>query len=266
MAAVQSPVLELDGITKTFKDRRNGEVTALRNVSLALFAGKCVGLVGASGSGKSTLARVMMQLLTPDEGTIRFNGEPLPKKLSSVQELDYRKHVQMIFQDPFASLNQVHTVAYHLRRALLRHDLVKKNELQPALKALLERVGLAPAEAYLSKKPFALSGGQRQRVAIARALAVAPRVVVADEPTSMLDVSIRAGVLRLLNELKEAQQLSMLLITHDLASARYLCDTICVINEGRIVERGETDKILNAPEHPYTQKLLSALPQLPTHE
>jgi len=263
MKPTQSPVLELQSISKNYKDPKGGVVQALKGVSLKLVPGHCVGLVGASGSGKSTLARIIMKLLPADHGQINFNGQPILQKATAAQELHYRKNVQMIFQDPFASLNPVHDVEHHLSRALLRHGLVDGASLKASLLELLERVGLSPAAEYLPKKPFELSGGQRQRVAIARALAVAPQVMIADEPTSMLDVSMRADILHLLNDLKVEQQLSMLLITHDLASARFLCDTICVINEGEIVETGPAETLLKQPQHEYTKQLLNASPQLP---
>ena len=257
-----TPVLELEGIQKTFRDPKYGDVEALKDVHLKLTPGHCVGLVGASGSGKSTLAKIIMRLLPADKGVLKFKGEAIGFKASAHQNNLYRKNVQMIFQDPFSSLNPVHTVAHHLTRAYKRHH-PRMDDAQATLCAILERVGLTPAMTYLEKKPFELSGGQRQRVAIARALAVAPSVVIADEPTSMLDASIRGDILKLLNALKVEKQLSMLLITHDLASARFLCDTICVINEGVIVESGPKESVLNAPKHGYTQKLLGASPQLP---
>ena len=253
------PLLELRGIHKTFRDKKHGDVQALRGVDLQLRPGHCVGLVGASGSGKSTLARILLNLVAPDCGEILFDREP-----ARVRDPRYRKNVQMIFQDPFASLNPVHTVGHHLTRAASLHRTFDSpGALRDVTVALLRQVGLEPPEEYLEKKPFALSGGQRQRVAIARALAVQPRVLVADEPTSMLDVSMRADVLHLLNELKVTQSLSMLLITHDLASARFLSDQICVIHQGVIVESGQTADVLHHPKHEYTKALLAASPQLP---
>ena len=262
MPELTTPVLELQGIEKTFQTANQGDVKALNGVDLKLRPGHCVGLVGASGSGKSTLAKIIMKLLPADVGVITYKSEVIPFKSNKTQETNYRKNVQMIFQDPFASLNPVHTVEHHLSRAFKRHHHDHSAE-QNTLKALLERVGLTPPETYLAKKPFELSGGQRQRVAIARALAVEPEVLIADEPTSMLDASIRADILELLKDLKVEKQLSMLLITHDLASAGFLCDTICVINEGEIVESGPIETVLKSPQHEYTQKLLAASPKLP---
>ena len=264
MNEIAAPVLELRNIKKKFKNDKNETIEALKGVSLNLIPGQCVGLVGASGSGKSTLAKIIMKLLPADEGELLFENRHFGDKGQWEQELLYRKNVQMIFQDPFSSLNPVHTVRHHLSRAFLRHQKLTATELETQLKSLLETVGLSPASEFLVKKPFEMSGGQRQRVAIARALAVDPQVIIADEPTSMLDVSIRADILYLLKDLKVEKQLSMLLITHDLTSARFLCDEICVINEGVIVETGATDTVLQAPQHEYTQKLLSASPQLPT--
>ena len=262
MPEATSPVLELQGITKTFQKAQQGHVKALNNVDLELRPAHCVGLVGASGSGKSTLAKIIMKLLPADVGVLKFKNEIIPFKSNKVQERGYRKNVQMIFQDPFASLNPVHTVEYPLSRAFKQHHH-DHTSIRENLCILLERVGLTPPDAFLAKKPFELSGGQRQRVAIARALAVEPTVIIADEPTSMLDASIRADILELLNALKVEKQLSMLLITHDLVSARFLCDTICVINEGEIVESGPIETVLKSPQDKYTQKLLAASPKLP---
>jgi oligopeptide/dipeptide ABC transporter ATP-binding protein len=168
--------------------------------------------------------------------------------------------MQMVFQDPFASLNPVHTVAYHLERPLLRHGRATGADLKPRVHALLESVGLTPAESFAHRYPHELSGGQRQRVAVARALAVEPDVIIADEPTSMLDVSTRRGVLQLLRGLTRERGIGILFITHDLASARHLADRILVLYAGRVVESGRTSEVLASPRHPYTRLLLSAVP------
>jgi peptide/nickel transport system ATP-binding protein len=238
-----------------------------------------VALVGESGSGKSTIARMLVRLSRPDGGEIRLDGVDVLAREPRGASLAFRGRVQMVFQDPFGSLNPIHSVAHHLERPLLRHGRV--DGLNPALSveshldaplrlsgkaalrqravALLRKVGLEPAEEYLERHPYELSGGQRQRVAIARALAVEPDLLVADEPTSMLDVSIRTGVLNLLARLKREQGLGIILITHDLASARYLADRIMVLYRGRIVEDGPSRAIVSSPSHPYTRALLASI-------
>jgi peptide/nickel transport system ATP-binding protein len=214
-----------------------GHARVLDGVSFDIAAGEAVALVGASGSGKSTVARILSGLDEPTAGEVECAGR-----------------VQMIFQDPFASLNPVHTVAHHLLRPLRIHQTAATVE------SLLETVGLLPAQDFARRRPHELSGGQRQRVAIARALAAAPEVLLADEPTSMLDASIRVGILDLLARLKSERRLAILLITHDLKSARYLCERAIVLRAGRVVETGRTARVLAEPAHEYTQKLLAAVP------
>ncbi|MFP2907650.1 ABC transporter ATP-binding protein [Pyxidicoccus sp. 3LFB2] len=233
--------------------------TLLNGVSFTLERGEIVALVGESGSGKSTLARVLARLDTPDGGSLRLGGNEV---LAGHQRasLEYRGRVQMVFQDPFASLNPVHTVAHHLERPLLRHGRATGADLKARVHALLESVGLTPAESFARRFPHELSGGQRQRVAVARALAVEPDVIIADEPTSMLDVSTRRGVLQLLRGLTKERGIGILFITHDLASARHLADRILVLYAGSVVESGRTAEVLSAPRHPYTRLLLSAVP------
>jgi peptide/nickel transport system ATP-binding protein len=252
----KAPLLQLEAVEKRFSSGglfgKKRSVAALDNVSLTVSRGEAVALVGESGSGKSTLARVVLRLTKPDSGAVLLDGFDVPASLA------YRARVQMIFQDPFASLNPVHTVLHHLARPLLRHRKATKATVRARATGLLETVGLEPAEEMLDRHPHQLSGGQRQRVAIARALAVEPDLLVADEPTSMLDVSLRAGILKLLKGLKE-RGLGILLITHDLASARALADRIAVLNKGRIVEEGPAAQVIGAPQHPYTRALLAAV-------
>ena len=214
-----------------------GPTRVLDGVSFDLDAGEAVALVGASGSGKSTVARILCGLLEPTSG-----------------DIECASRVQMIFQDPFASLNPVHTVWHHLFRPLRIHESTSTVE------SLLETVGLLPANDFARRRPHELSGGQRQRVAIARALAAEPEVLLADEPTSMLDASIRVGILDLLARLKAERRLAILLITHDLKSARYLCKRAIVLKGGRVVETGPTQRVLADPAHEYTQRLLAAVP------
>jgi peptide/nickel transport system ATP-binding protein len=220
--------------------KRFGDHVALADVSFEVARGEALALVGESGSGKSTAARIIAGLTPPTSGTVERSGV-----------------VQMIFQDPFASLNPVHTVGYHLARPLIRHRKARGNAAVTArTHELLEAVGLAPGAEIAAKYPHQLSGGQRQRVAIARALATEPDLILADEPTSMLDASIRIGVLNLLRDLKDERGIAIVLITHDLASARYLAERTVVLFRGRVVETGATSDLLAAPQHSYTQRLI----------
>jgi peptide/nickel transport system ATP-binding protein len=271
-AVITAPVLEARGLTKHFAihgsataaarrglARRPGQVVhAVDDVSLALPSAHVTAVVGESGSGKSTLARLLARLITPTTGEVLLNGQPVP----AAHQREYAKTVQMVLQDPFASLNPVHDVRYHLSRPFRVHRLAKSGpDLDEKIAAVLDRVALTPADAFVRKYPHELSGGQRQRVAIARALAVEPQVLLADEPVSMLDVSIRLGVLNLLGDLRDREGLAILYITHDIASARYLADEIAVMYAGQVVESGPAQRVTDEPSHPYTQLLLSAAPE-----
>lgn len=263
-------VLEARGVTKHFAVRRTGRdlvagkrraVHAVDDVSLQLRRGTVTALVGESGSGKSTVARLLAQLYPLTKGEIHLGGQPA-KAGRGRSFRSYVRRVQLIFQDPFASLNPVHTVRYHLTRALKIHGRAGSGEaeLEQNLTALLNRVQLTPPHQYLDKFPHELSGGQRQRVAIARALGADPQVLLADEPVSMLDVSIRLGVLNLLKDLKDRMHLAILYITHDIASARYFADSTLVMYAGRIVEGGDSETVTQHPAHPYTQLLIASAP------
>ena len=268
-------VLEADGLTKHFAVRKSGRqaltraprvVHAVDDVTLKLRRGRVTALVGESGSGKSTVARLLAQLYPRTGGDIRLHGESVTVS-GGRRFRAYNRKVQMIFQDPFASLNPVHTIRYHLTRALRIHGNAGSGrgkqgaaELQEALERLLDRVQLTPPTRYLDKFPHELSGGQRQRVAIARALAADPEALLADEPVSMLDVSIRLGVLNLLRDLKERLSLAILYITHDIASARYFADDTMVMYAGRMVEGGTSEVVTQNPAHPYTQLLINSAP------
>ncbi len=235
-------------------------VHAVEATSLALYPGRALALVGESGSGKTTVARLLARLVAPTAGRILFQGDPVTSNRRSAL-LRYRRHVQLIFQDPFSSLNPVHNVRYHLSRPLriYGHARTRAQETEQVL-ALLDKVNLSPARQFIEKLPHQLSGGQRQRVAIARALAVQPEVLLADEPVSMLDVSIRLDVLNLLLQLKEEERLAVLFITHDIASARYFAEDTLVMYAGQTVEGGPSDEVIQHPKHPYTQLLISAAP------
>jgi peptide/nickel transport system ATP-binding protein len=256
--------LEVRGLTKHFP-AGNGlidrsRVHAVDDVSFALRPGTITALVGESGSGKSTVARLLARLHDPTRGSILFEGHDVTGDKSRRDVLAYRSQVQMIFQDPFGSLNPVKTVRHHLARPLRIHGLATRQNVEARVLALLEQVGLVPPEKVADKYPHELSGGQRQRVAVARALAVQPTVVIADEPTSMLDVSIRIGILNLMADLKHDHGLAFLYDTHDLASARYVADTVLVMYAGQIVEQGPSEQVLHSPLHPYTQLLLASVP------
>jgi peptide/nickel transport system ATP-binding protein len=259
-----TPILDLRHLTKRFPAGgwiHPHRLHALEDISFTIERGQVVALVGESGSGKSTAARLIARLMPPTSGAILLNGRDVLKEEPSHASLAYRGAVQMIFQDPFGSLNPVHTIAHHLQRPLLLHGKARTGaELREQVHRLLAIVGLNPPAEVAAKYPHELSGGQRQRVAIARALAVDPQIILADEPISMLDVSIRMGVLNLMEQLKEAHGIGYLYITHDIASARYIGDLTMVMYAGHMVEGAESQELIAQPAHPYTRLLLSAVP------
>ena len=239
---------------------RRSRVHAVEDVSFGLRPGTITALVGESGSGKTTVARLLARLYDPTAGAVLFDGSDVSRVRRRRDVLRYRSQVQIIFQDPFGSLNPVKTIRHHIERPLRIHRIVPPAQVEERAHELLRTVGLVPPEEVAAKYPHELSGGQRQRVAIARALAVEPKVVLADEPTSMLDVSIRIGILNLMVRLKEERGIAFLYVTHDLASARYVADEILVMYAGQIVERGPMEQVLAEPLHPYTRLLLAAVP------
>ena len=254
--------LTVQGLHKTYTLRNGLNFTtleAVKDVDLDLRPGRTVALVGQSGSGKSTIAKILAQLEKPTSGTITLDGEPIGTRGKALAH--YRDHVQMVFQDPFASLNPLHTIGHHLERPLLLHRKATRATLRAKVCELLERVNLTPADSFIDRRPHELSGGQRQRVAIARALAPEPTVLIADEPVSMLDVSIRLGVLNLLARLQREENLAMLYITHDLATARHFSDEILVMYRGEVVERGPADQVILDPQAEFTKQLLVAAPE-----
>ena len=237
--------------------RAKKTVRAVDDVSLGLHAGRVTAVVGESGSGKSVLARMLARIVTPTSGELLLNGITIP--VHSPRTLAYASEVQLVLQDPFASINPVHQVRHSLERPLLIHGAVA-SDLAARSRAALSRVALDPPDRYLDRYPHELSGGQLQRVSIARALCVNPQVLLADEPISMLDVSVRLGVLNLLRGLCDDERLAVLYITHDIASARYIADETIVMYAGQVVERSDATALIDAPSHPYTQLLIASVP------
>lgn len=260
-------LVEGKNIVKDFKVSSNAlkqpMMRASNDVSFKMYKGRGMAVVGESGSGKSTIAKMIAKMYAPTSGQILYKGRDIQTIVKHADLMKYREGVQMVWQDPFGSLNPTHNIFHHIARPLLIHKKVtpgNKKELEEKVYDLLEQVGLIPAKETAAKFPHQLSGGQRQRVNLARNIAVGAEVVLADEPTSMLDVSIRAGVLNLMQEMKFERQMSLLYITHDIATARYIAEDLCVMYVGHMVEWGDTDEIIHRPQHPYTQLLVSAVP------
>ncbi|WP_029135893.1 ABC transporter ATP-binding protein [Nakamurella lactea] len=258
------PLLEATGLTKHFKVGGNlarKTLHAVDDVDLVINPREIVALVGESGSGKSTVARLLARVYMPTRGEIRYRGQSLASMRSRRQSMRYRSDVPMVFQDPFSSLNPAYPVSHGINRGLILHrpELSRPQRRAEAIR-VVETVGLRPAAHILDRFPYELSGGQRQRIGFAQALAYRPTVILADEPVSMLDVSIRIGLLNVMADLREQEDVSFLYITHDIASARYVSDRLLVMYAGHIVESGPTEEVLAAPKHPYTQLLLSAVP------
>ncbi len=252
--------IEPNFIERLFKGESQ-TIKAVDGINLELYKGEILGLVGESGCGKSTLSRTILQLIPPTGGNVEFLGTELTK-LSRHDMRVQRRQMQMVFQDPHACLNPAMSVGQNIADPLLIHGMATPEEAKQQVLAMLERVGLKPAEMYYQRHPSDLSGGQQQRVGIARALITRPKLVICDEPVSMLDASVQSQVLDLMLELKDEFELTYLFITHDLWLARFLCDRIAVMNGGKIVELGNTKEIFKNPQHPYTKTLLSAAPLL----
>lgn len=263
----KDPVIRVTHLRKLFPvkratlfDREDHFVHAVDDVTFAVARGEVLAVVGESGCGKSTLALTLMGLETPTAGDVVINGRSLVGMRGRDKRL-LRRDIQMIFQDPYESLNPMMTIGDIVAEPLVVHKIGRtKPERLARVKKALEEAGLKPAENYLDRLPHELSGGQRQRVVIAGALVLEPAVILADEPVSMLDVSIRAEILNLLIDLRDNKGISILFITHDLGTVAYLADRIAVMYLGRIVELGPTRQVLEAPEHPYTRALLSVVP------
>lgn len=262
-APAGQPILEARDLRKDFSLHQGWGagrrvVQAVESASLALYAGRALALVGESGSGKTTVARILAGMHAPTRGEVRFEGRPVDIKNARGMK-QYLRNVQYVFQDPFSSLNPVHSVRHHLSRPLTLHGHTRGVGGMD-VRMLLDKVNLTPASQFLDRYPHQLSGGQRQRVAIARALAVQPVVLLADEPVSMLDVSLRLDVLNLLLTFKEEDGLAFLFITHDIAGARYFAEETQVMYAGQVVEGGPSDQVIRQPKHPYTRLLCSAAP------
>jgi len=261
-----APLLELDNLKMYFRtsgegflSRRTQWVQAVDGVSLSVQPGETLGLVGESGCGKSTTARLITRLLEPTGGKINYQGVDIAH-MSERQLRPYRREIQLIFQDPYSSLNPRHTVGAIVGTALRTHHMVPKGGELARVQELLELVGLNPE--HYNRYPHEFSGGQRQRIGIARALAARPKIIVADEPVSALDVSIQAQVMNLLENLRSELGIAFVFIAHDLGVVRHFCDRVAVMYLGRVVEQGPRDRLYEAPQHPYTQALLSAVPDI----
>jgi oligopeptide/dipeptide ABC transporter ATP-binding protein len=262
------PLLEVVSLKKSFSAEkpslffggRERLVRAIDGIDFTLERGEVLALVGESGCGKSTLALTLMGLEKPTAGSIRFDGQEVTQ-LKPAALKDYRRRIQMVFQDPYEALNPTQSIEEIVAEPLLVHGLARnKDERRMLVLRALEDSGLKPAEVYLDRYPHQLSGGQRQRVVIAGALVLEPRLLLADEPVSMLDVSIRAEIINLLAELRQSRQISVVFITHDLGTVGYFADRIAVMYLGRIVEIGPTQDVLTGAQHPYTRALLSVIP------
>ena len=262
-----SPIVRFQEVTKIYQQRQSlfgkegKEVVALDRVSFAIKPGEIFSLVGESGSGKTTCGRLLVRLEEPTSGDIRFQDKN-PFELKGSDQRGFRKEVQMIFQDPYQSLNPQLTVFQTVVEPLVVQKLGDHSVRVAKVERMFEEVGLKPAQDFLHRFPHQLSGGQRQRVAVARAMVLEPNFIVADEPVSMLDASIQAQLLNTLLDLKEKHALTMLFITHDLATARYLSDRIAVIYRGKIMEEGPTENVIQNPLHPYTKALIDVIPTI----
>ena len=270
-ATAEKPILEVKNLVQHYTLEQNliqqllkkepTVIKAVDDVSFDLFAGEILGLVGESGCGKSTLSRSILQLVRPTSGKVEFLGQDLTA-LSAGEIRKLRRHIQMIFQDPLACLNPLMKVGDSIADPLFIHGLATAKEGKEKVKYFLEKVGLTPVEEYYHRYPKDLSGGQQQRVSIARSLITNPQLIICDEPVSMLDATVQTQVLELMRSLKDEFNLTYLFITHDLSVARFLCNRVAVMNQGKIVELRETEALFESPEHSYTKTLLNAAPQL----
>ena len=261
---MSEPLIRTEGLTRHFRVGKlfSGQVLhAVDDVDLTIGQGEIVALVGESGSGKSTIARLLARVYKPTSGEIFFEGKPLSRLRTRKQRLAYSSDVPMVFQDPYSAINPAYRISHGIRRGIRLHrNGLGRGGRRSEVERVLGSVGLVPAGKMSGKFPHELSGGQRQRVGFAQALAFRPKLIIADEPVSMLDVSIRIGILNLMSELREREGVSFLYITHDVAGARYIADRVLVMYAGHLVEEGPIEDVIQRPKHPYTQLLLSAVP------
>lgn len=259
MAQTNEPLLSVKGLKQYFPVSKKFTVRAVDNISFDIYPGETYGLVGESGSGKSTTGRSIIRLYDPTEGTILFNGEDISKKLTAKQEKMLRSDMQMVFQDPMASLNPHKKILDTIAMGLdAHHPHMDQNERVERVSKMMEMVGLNPA--YMNRYPNQFSGGQRQRIGLGRALIMNPKLVIADEAISALDVSIQAQVVNLMKDIQKETNVAYLFIAHDLSMVRYISDRVGVMHKGHLVETGLTEEIFEHPVHPYTKSLLSAIP------
>ena len=252
-----SPVLAIDDLTVSYASRQ-GATQAVRDVSLRLDAGECVGLVGESGCGKTTTGRAILNLVKPTSGMVRFHGEEITG-FDATAMLPYRKQMQIVFQDPYSSLNPRLTIEQALSEPMAVHQIGAKKDRRDRVVSLLEEVGLESH--FLRRYPHEFSGGQRQRICVARALSLEPEFIVCDEAVSAMDVSVQAQVLNLLKELQGKRSLTYIFISHDLSVVKFMADTIAVMCEGKIVEQGEAENVYANPVDEYTKNLIAAVPR-----
>jgi len=269
---MSTPLVEASGLHRNFRVGRalplfwrRREICAVQDVSFSIFEGETLGLVGESGCGKSTIGRLVLGLLAPSAGVVRYRGMPVPTTPGRAEWRMLRREMQMVFQDPYGALNPRLAIGAQIREVLDTHGVGAPKERPDRIRALLKAVGLESH--MLTRYPHQMSGGQLQRVVIARALAVSPSFLVCDEPVSALDVSIQAQVINLLQDLQEERNLTYFFISHDLGIVRHICDRIVVMYLGRTVESGPADALFAAPKHPYTRALIAAAPRpVPTAE
>ncbi|MDC0159553.1 ATP-binding cassette domain-containing protein [Candidatus Nitrosopelagicus sp.] len=255
-------ILRVENLTKKFKKKnlfssKSDEITAVDNVNFSVNRGKILAIAGQSGSGKSTIAKLILRAIEPDFGKIFYNEKEIKNNSDELKK--FRMKCQMVYQDPYDSINPRMTIADIINEPLEIHDMGTKNERIQKVIDVLRLVKLEPANEIARKHPHMLSGGQRQRVVIARAIVVEPEIIIADEPVSMLDVSIRAEVLELMKEIQIKNNISMIYITHDLATAKHFVDNIIILNSGKVMESGSINKVLENPENAYTKSLIAAI-------
>ena len=255
-------ILKIEGLSKTFTKKglfnsNINTVKAVNDVTFSLGEGEILAIAGQSGSGKSTVAKLILRAIEPDSGKIYFSGNEISNDTENLK--NFRAECQMVYQDPYDSVNPRMKIFDIINEPLEIHNIGNKEERYQIVLKTLQQVKLEPAKEILEKFPHMLSGGQRQRVAIARALVTKPKVIIADEPVSMLDVSVRSGILELLKEIQKKNNISIIYITHDLATAKYFADKIIILLYGEIMESGKIDDVLNNPKHEYTQALIDAI-------